>query len=840
MYFRISTFLLFLSFFAQAQNKTIVAGIVTDSQTKEPIEYATIQFGGGSMGVSTDQYGRFLLESTTAKTSLKISFVGYETQVVTIKPNEKNDLKIALRSVESVLKEVMVRPEKYKKKNPAVDLVHEVFLHKDQNRKEGLPYYQFDTHEKLRFEFNGITEKYTKKWYFRPFQYAFTFCDTNKVNQKVTFPFYLRERLLTSFYRQDPFSKKDKLWAERQTAFEDDYNLDKDGISTYINNMYSEVDIYAPSVTLLNKQFIGPLSASATTFYRFYITDTIKMDNQRYASLFFSPINKNDLAFVGTMLVALDGTYAVREVDMGISKDININWISEIKIKQTFDFQGDSTNRRLLLNKDELIFDFKILKNKEGRSLLVTKKNDYQKYALNQAQSDTLYKGKIQLLKDTGNLEKTPTYWTAHRRDSLSPKEVAIKTMLDSIKRMRLVKNITAFGMFMGSGYANLGPVQLGSLPNIVRENEVEGVRLQLNARSSDRYFKKFRIRAYTAYGLKDKAWKYGGNTTIAFKGARPGRFPLNQMKLSFEHDLFLPGIATNAQNTFQSLQSGLNNRLLQTEIVRAEYFKEYKNNFLYSFNTLRKVVNEAGVIDENNQNVDKKVITTEVGVWLRYSPNARFYQTNERRQAIRSRFPVFDLYYKASLKGVLGGQYAYQRASLRMDKIFYVAPFGKTRCMIEGGKIFGQVPYQFLEIHPANKSYFFEETGFNLMNYLEFVSDQYAMLHLNHEFEGLILNRVPLLKKLHLREGVTFKALYGSLNQRNIPTADNGLIPFPVDKNKVALTQGLGKKPYMEASVGVGNILGFLRVDYIWRLSYTDLPNVQPNGIKLLFSAEF
>lgn len=606
--------------------------------------------------------------------------------------------------------------------------------------------------------------------------------------------------------------------------------------------MYSDIDIYEPTIKLLDKQFVGPLSGAATTFYHFYITDTIKVDNQRFASLYFAPINKNDLAFMGTMLVALDGSYAVKSVDMSVSKDININWVSEIKIKQSFDFQGDSTNRRLLIKNDELIFDLKIFKNKEGRSLLVTKKNSYQKFLLNQPQDDTLYQGKVTELRDTGNIEKTPQYWAAHRTDSLSSKEVGIKIMLDSLKKMRLVKNITAFSNFMGTGVVNVGKLQLGNLSSLFRYNDVEGYRLQLNLRTNDRYFKKYRLGAYAAYGFTDQNWKYGGSATFAFKGARPARFPLNQLKISYENDLFLPGQNSNiGQNILNSVQNEGTNRLLRNEQTKIEYFKEYKNNgILYSLNALHKSVTEAGIAEGNPQNADHQVLTTEVGLWVRYAPNAKFYQTRESRQAIRSKFPVFDFFYKASLKGVLGGEFAYQRASLRVNKVFYVAPFGKSRWMLEGGQIFGQVSYQFLEIHQANRSYFFDDSGFNLMNYLEFVSDRYAMLHINHDFEGIFFNRIPLLKKFRLREGVTFKALYGSLSEKNIPSSSNGLQAFPSDANKQPLTQAIGQMPYMEASAGVGNLLGFLRIEYIWRLTHKNLPNVQKNGVKLMFSVEF
>ena len=824
-----------------SQNKTIVSGQVIDAKTGDPLVYVSVQFTGGTIGVTSDNYGRFLLEKTGDATSVRVSYIGYETQMITIKTKERTELTIKLNETAALLKEITVKPQKYSKKNnPAVDLVQQVFLHRDQNRKEGLPYYEMDTHEKLRFDLNGITDKYRNRWYFRRFQYAFSFCDTNPVNKRVKLPFFFRERLLTSYYRREPFSKKDKLWAERQSTFEDDYNVDRRGVSNYLNSLSTDIDIYQPTITLLDKQFIGPLSASATAFYKFYITDTIVIDNQRFASLFFAPHNKNDLAFMGTMLVSLDSTYAVKSVDMGISKDINLNWVKDINIKQNFDFVTDSSAQRLLLRRDELVFDLTILKKSDGRSLLVTKKNAYQKYLLNQPKPDTFYKGKVQLLRDTGKLERTPLYWDKNRIDSLTQVENDIKTMVDSLKSMKIMKSLTYVGTVMASGYASLGLVQVGSLNGLVRFNGVEGTRYQLTLRTNDRHFNNFRIRTYAGYGTLDKDWKYGISTSLAFKGTRPGRFPLNQISASYERDLYYPGLGRNLDQTIiNSVQTSANNRLLLHRIVRSDYAREYQSGFSYTVGATWKNISEAGVANEG-QNIDNQTITTDLNASLRFAPNEKFYQNNDNRIPIRSKYPVFSLNFKAGLKGVLGGEYAYQRVSLRTDKTFYIAPFGRSRWSMEGGAVLGKVSYPLLEIHRANQSYFFMNSSFSLMNYLEFVSDRYAVLHVNHDFEGILLNRIPLIKKLKLREVLTFKALYGTLTDKNMPTATNGLIPFPTDVNKRPLTQALGAQPYLEIGAGVGNIFRFLRVDYIWRLTYKDLPNVQTQGIKFTVNAGF
>jgi hypothetical protein len=830
----------FLSLSVFGQQKTSFSGQVLDAKTGEPLVYVSVQFNDGTAGVTSDNYGRFLLEKLGDASSVKVSYIGYETQIIAIKTRQINEISVKLVESSSLLREITVKPEKYKRKNPAVDLVRQVFLHKDKNRKEGLPFYEVDTHEKLRFDLNGVTEKFKKKWYFRRFQYAFTFCDTNPVNKRVKLPMFFRERLLTTYFRQTPISKKEKLRAERQTAFRDSYDLDKEGISNYINMISTDIDIYEPTITLLDKQFIGPLSSTATAFYKFYILDTITIDSQRFASVFFAPHNKNDLAFMGTMLVALDSTYAVKSVDMGISKDINLNWVKDIKIKQDFDFVTDSNARRLLVRRDELVFDLTILKKESGRSFLVTKKNVYQKFLLNQPQPDTFYQGKTKILRDTGKMERTPVYWQKNRIDSLTPIESNIETMLDSIKSIKIVKILNSAVPILASGYVNIGLLQLGSIGGLLRFNGVEGTRYQLALRTNDRYFNKFRVRVYAGYGVKDADWKYGISTSFAFKGTRPGKYPLNQLSTSFDRDLYLPGLSyNNDQAISNSLQTTANNRLLLNRIVRSDYARDYGNGFSYTIGGTWREVSEAGIANEE-QNTGNQTITTELNASMRFAPNEKFYQNYDERVTISSRFPVISMQYRAGLKGVLGGEYAYQRVSLRTEKTFHVAPFGKSRWFLEGGAVFGKASYPLLEIHRANQSYFFMNSAFSLMNYLEFVSDRYAVLHINHDFEGVLLNRIPLIKKLHWREGFTFKALYGTLTEKNVPTPTNGLLPFPVDASNRSLTQALGNQPYLEMGAGVGNIFGFLRIEYIWRLTYKDLPNAQKQGIKFMLNASF
>ena len=842
-------FLMLPDSWVAAQQLTSINGIVLDASTKDPLAYVTIQSGGGKSGVRTDINGHFYLEASDSISTIKVSYVGYLSQIVEVQANQKNQITVYLSENESTLKEVRIRPQKYQKNNPAVDLIAKVFENKDLNRKESLSFYQFEKYEQLRLDLNGVTEKYRKKWYFSKFRFVFDYCDTNRVSQKVALPFYFRERLVNTYYRgasagaEGKPVKKEKLLAEHQTAFDDGYDIDQDGISNFLNQMYADVDIYEPTVTLLDKQFIGPLSSMATGFYRFYITDTVLIGSEKFADVFFAPKNKNDLAFMGNILVALDSTYAVRRVEMGISKDINLNWVSDLRIEQDFEFNGKGPNRRLMLSKDRVILDMKIIKNKDGRSVLATKTNTYRDYQLNTPLPDSLFASKLEMLKDTGDVKfRTDAYWAGKRHYPISITENEVGEMIDTVKQTRTYKILQQLAVVGSTGFQRVGKLEIGELADLYSFNDVEGDRAQLSLRTQDRYSKKMRLKGFGAYGFKDQAFKYGGNATISFKGARPGRFPANQVKASYTHDLFFPGLASRAnQSLLNSVQRGGTNRLLLNNIARIDYSREYEKGFSYSVNGQYRTVQEAGLLDSLGKPESATTsYATELGSWIRFAPKEKFYQTRENRIPINNRWPVFYLQYRASVKGLLGGEYGYQRASMRIDKFFYISPYGKSRVSLEYGRIFGQVSYPFLEIPRANQTYFFDDFSYSLMNYLEFVTDQSLSLRINHDLEGLILNRIPLIKKLNLREGFTFKALLGNLSARNIPNAQNKLIPFPLDPNGQTLTRPLGRSPYIEASAGISNILSVFRIDYVWRLTYRHQPNIDLSGPRLSFGIAF
>jgi len=81
---------------------------------------------------------------------------------------------------------------------------------------------------------------------------------------------------------------------------------------------------------------------------------------------------------------------------------------------------------------------------------------------------------------------------------------------------------------------------------------------------------------------------------------------------------------------------------------------------------------------------------------------------------------------------------------------------------------------------------------------------------------------------------------LYGALRDENNPDKDPSLLQFPRNGAGVATTNALGNEPYMEGSVGVGNIFKVLRVDVVKRFNYLDNPEVSEYGIRARVKFDF
>jgi hypothetical protein len=224
----------------------------------------------------------------------------------------------------------------------------------------------------------------------------------------------------------------------------------------------------------------------------------------------------------------------------------------------------------------------------------------------------------------------------------------------------------------------------------------------------------------------------------------------------------------------------------------------------------------------------------------LGWAPHQRFYQGKETRRVIPDKYPVFTFQYALGVKGLWGGEYNYNAFHLAISKRTYWGPYGYTSLSFDGGYITGNLPFPLLVIHPSNSAYYYSFNAYNLMNTAEFVSDHYASLLMEHHFNGFFFNKIPLVKKLRLREVVEAKILFGGVRSENNPLLNPYQMKFPPNNNGELTTYVLNGTPYVEAGFGIANILNFLRLDLVWRLTYLQNPDISTVGLRFSTSVDF
>lgn len=825
--------------------KTVITGTVRDAVTKETLPYVSVFFNDTKIGTQTDIDGHFKISTSENYNKLRFHYVGYEVLYRNITVGQNQKLDILLKSNTQSLNTVTITASKKikysNKNNPAVELIREVIEHKDQNQPQAYNTVQYKAYEKMLFSMSNISEKFKNKRIFKNYQFLFQEQDSTQIGGKNLLPIYIQEKLTNQYLSFSPDKSKSIVLAEKQVQFDNQY-IDNDGLKVYFDRMYQNVNIYDSNIPIMGTDFLSPIASTAPTFYKFFITDTLKNQTPNLIELSFTPRTKGDLLFEGKMYITMDGNYAVQGASFGVNPDINLNLVRALHINLGF---NKNTDNRYYLSKSSLLADFGINKNK-GMGFTGERSVTYTDYQTNILIPDSVFTGKkVEVL--AGANTRSNDFWLKNRLDSLPLSQEKIYSNIDTLQNLPSFKRTMKIVTLLFAGYYNLGPYEIGPTNTFYSYNTVEGVRFRFGGRTTPELSKRYYFENYTAYGLRDKQWKYFLSGTYSLNNKSIYKFPQNYIRASFQRDTKIPGQElqfVQEDNFLLSFKRGVSDMMLYNDFYRLDYVKEFENHFSYSVGFKKTSQTPAGSLlytdATSNTNINK-LTTTELSLDLRYAKNEKFYQGKIYRVPIIDRYPIYNLRYTAGIKGFLGGEYNYHNFMGSIDKRFYLSQFGFSDVRLEGGYIVGKLPFPLLSIHRANQTYAYQLDAYNLMNFLEFVSDRYASLHIDQHFHGFFLNKVPLLKKLKLREVVSFKAIYGGLRDENNPDkTTNGIYKLPMYNSGIQRTYSLDKGPYIEGSIGLTNIFKFVRIDLVKRFNYLDHPDVSEWGIRTRVKFDF
>ncbi len=844
------TGLIFLAGSANGQ-QTIIKGIVTDSITGELLPDVSLIFKGTTIGTASDGDGKFNFTATTPATTLEASYLGYDTKSITISPGKINNLKIQLAPNGIALNEVVIKPGKEhysKKNNPAVEFVKNMIDSRQKNSPRNHDFYQYDQYEKMVFALDDYKPKERKEGKKEgKFDFVNDFIDTLDLGRTIL-PISEKERIQTVFYRNNPKSEKRLVKGDKSSGVDEIFS--RDGIQQILGEVFKEVDIFQNNIPLFLQRFVSPLSTIGPNYYKYYLLDTLDMNGKKVVDLGFVPFNSETFGFTGHLYVTLDSTFFVNRAILNVPKDINLNFVSNMTIDQTFEQTDDSTR---LITKDDITVDFKL--SEKAKGMYARRTNIYTNHSFEPPapEDEYVFKESAPVIMNEEAYRQSAEFWDEHRPDMFVKKQrPTVEQLMAKFRSIPIFYATEKVVSVLVSGYVptSLDPLkskwEFGPANTFVSGNAIEGARFRMGGTTTTAFSKHLYFDGYVAYGTKDGKFKYDGLVEYSFNERKKYRkeFPLNSVRFEYMYDINQLGqqyMYASKDNMFLAWKRQKDTRATYLRKAELTYYQERYSGIAFGavVRNRKEYATEYAVFDKIGPNGNiiptKSYQQTELELKLRIARNEKFYQSRNLRYPITFDALILNFSHTMSFRNVLGSTYTYNRTDIGVQKRFWFSAFGYVDLITKAGKVWNQVPYPLLILPNANLSYTIQPETFTNMNAMEFLSDEYAMWDLTYYMNGNLLNRIPIIKKLKWRELVAFRGMWGHLSDKNNPYySHEGLYLFPYG------SYAFDKHPYMEMAVGIENIFKFLRLDYVWRLNYKDHPNIQTRGVRFSMRMSF
>ena len=838
----ILTFLLILFSGSLFSQTTKITGLVTEVSTGQPMPYVTVSIAGTAAATKTNNQGKFELVGPATASKVQFNYIGFKTLTINIKSGTEQALTIRLEEDSQSLKEVSITTAKHgpyrNKNNPAVTLIQNVIDHKERNRMENFPQLTYRQYDRLKVSLSNLGSNYQKKKIFRNYQYLFQTQDSSRIGGKLLLPIYLQEKLSQKYQLKNPDQEKTVLLANKQVNF-DSLIIDNKGLATYLERMYEDVNLYDNNILIATTQFLSPIATLAPTFYKFFITDTVNNNGTKLIELSFMPRNAADLLLSGKLYIADNGSYALNKAFITISNKANVNFVRGVELTQEFNQLSD---RRYYLHKSNMVVDFGISQQK-GRGLTGERSQVIDQIETQIPNPESIFNGK-KLAVASGAYNRSDVFWSNNRLERVPDSTLKIYSNIDSLSKSKPFKRAMTVAGILFNGYYNAGLFEIGPTYTFYSFNSLEGLKLRLGGRTTTAFSTRYFFEGYVGYGFNDERWKGLASAAYSLNNKSIYTYPQSFLRASVQRDTYAPGqeLRGNSEDDFiSSFRRGVNNRFLYNDFYKFEYIQEYESRLSFNLGFRRWTQRPAMALQytTGTNAIVNAITSSELNLSMRYAPQEKFYQGKRSRVEVNNKYPIFNVRYAAGFKGLLGGQYDYHNVYGSVNKRFYLSQLGITDVKLDAGYIFNRLPYPLLAIHKANQSYAYQINAYNMMNFLEFVSDHYSSINIDHGFGGFFLNKIPLLKRLQLREHASLKAVYGGLRDENNPDLDRSLLQFQTNALGQRTTYALGKTPYVEGSIGVGNVFKFLRLDLVRRFNYLDHPNAPKWGLRAKFKVD-
>ena len=796
--------LLLTSLFSISQRK-IIAGVVKDSHSDEPVPFASLQFVNSTVGTLSDSAGRYQFNlSDWPSDTLLVTCVGYQPYKLFVPPTLDSATIDIVMERGTFNEGARVRV----KINKGLFLWRKIVQNKPRNDKFRFENFSYEVYNKLELDIKNINFKKFSK--FKPLKPVTDLINANiDTTEGLPFlPTYLTEAISDYYYQHRPLRRREVIKAVNTNG------VKNESMIQYLGNMDQNVSFYNNFIPVMNKQFVSPASDNGDAYYNYRVIDTQVVNKNRFYHLVFTPKRRGENTFEGDCWVHA-GTYAIQRMNLRLGQDANVNFLETLSLIQEYKLLDDSTT--WFLSKDKFVADFTPM-GKQSLGFIGRKTTTYKNVVVNDTSVvRELSKNKLieEIITLPGAAEKAKDYWATVRHEPLSKNEQGIIRMIDTLTNAPVFKKFTNTLNFIGTGYWNTGNFQLGPWYNWVTGNSWEGLRVRFDLGTNYRFNRKVWWHTYLAYGFKDQ--KVKGKAELFFL---PAKHPRTYFYGSYINDLdygqsYIGEVSSDNIFALAIRKKGIPIKFMKIEESRFEFFHETKSGFSALFATILKQFDPLQSIpprDSFTVTKGKAMKTFEISLRLRFAYLEKFLENNFFRSSLGSPYPIPEFRIIQGIAGVGKSAYNYTKLMASVHDYIKIPPFGSFDFNVYAGKTFGTLPYPMLDIAPGNELHYYNKYAFSLMNKYEFIHDKYTGISFEHNFGNGIFRLLP---KLRFRQFYTIKTLWGSLSEANKALNFKPGYEF----------QTLNGRTYLELGTGIDNILKVLRLDFVWRVLPTPLP---------------
>lgn len=823
---RFNLILLFIMFGSRLVFAQTISGTVKDEITSEPIPFAKIYFSTSKNILRSQVDGSFSFKLNYDIDTLFVEFLGYKTKKVVLYPEMVNSpLEIVLSESTKSLNTVLVEAGE----NPAFEILEGIKKNKKTNNPEKLDSYECKVYNKMQFDINNMSDKFQDRRMFKKFDFIMDYMDSTSSGENYL-PVLLSESISDYYFKKNPVQRKEVIKGNRVTG------IDNLQLGQYTGDLHQNVNIYDDYVELFNKEFMSPIADECKLFYKYYLQEEDTLNTVPCYHLKFTPRRKGGALFYGDIWVT-QKDYAVKRIEAAIPDDVNLNYVSAFYVAQDYS-KVDSLS--YMVTSEKVIANLDVFNEAEKSPLMgvtIRKTTTRTDFVLNETRPFEFYITDVEI-KDSAVVQDAD-FWIENRPEKLSIEEQGVIEMVDSLKENKTYKFYENLAYMSYTGFWRTGPIEIGNIYSIYNQNVVEGTRLMLSLRTSNKFSKKVEISGFTGYGTLDKQWKYGASVRYKVNNS-----PREMLRFGYRKRIDQLGLIASiggVGNSFSTLLSAAPlDKLTMVDLASVGFEKDYRFD-MRTFNTVewKRYVplgsSDYSRIDPETGDTNKITSLTSFQIrnQIMFTKEEKFLQGQFDRVSLGSKYPIISLTHTWGIDNFLQSESNFHRLDFIWTHRPRIGMAGRLNYTIQAGKIFGQVPYPFLQVHQGNETYYLQENNFNLMNYYEFISDQWIRILFEHRFQGFIMDRVPLVRKLKLRLVYSGKMVIGSYSDKH-----NKELLLPFYSKELS-------SPYYEAGVGLENILKFIRVDAVWRLSYRDNLDLRGNpvsnfGVKFMFTSDF